>query len=62
MDKKEADELLKKYADQSERYLGSLKEDFEHKMDAVLEAVSDVPEIKRKVDMTFDKVGKWRKI
>lgn len=39
------------------RYLRALKEDFDHKLDAVLEAVGDVPEIKRKADLTLDKVG-----
>ena len=57
MDKGELEVLLGRQQRHTERYLGALKEDFDHKLDTVLEAVKDVPAIKEKIDLTFDKVG-----
>lgn len=57
MEKKELKELLVQQQERTERYLGTLKEDFDHKLNAVLESVKDVPAIKEKVDLTFEKVG-----
>lgn len=59
MNTDDVDKILKKYQKQTEQYLGSLKEDFDHKLDAVLEYVSDVPEMKTKIDLTFEKVGEF---
>lgn len=40
-----------------ERYIGVLKEDFDDKLVVVLEYVKDIPQIKEKQDMMFDKMG-----
>ena len=37
-----------------ERYVGALKEDFDAKLDTILEIL---PDMQRKLDVTFDKVG-----
>jgi len=55
--KRQAKEAAEEVEDRTKRHLGVLQEDFEHKVDAVIEAVEDIPNIKRKVDLTFDKVG-----
>ncbi len=63
--KRELEEIMAKQAkevavgsdERMQRYIGGLKEDFDHKLGAVLEFVKDVPRIKQKLDATFDKVG-----
>ena len=40
-----------------QRYIGGLKEDFDHKLDTVLEYVQDIPVMKQKLDATFEAVG-----
>jgi hypothetical protein len=47
--RKESDERI-------QRYLGGLKEDFDRKLDTIMEYVKDTPAIK-KLNITFDKVG-----
>lgn len=48
------DDKLKEYQEQTERYLGALKEDFDYKLDTVLEHVKTIED---KQDMMFDKIG-----
>lgn len=65
MDDKELKRLLTEQADRiaadaearTKRYVGALQEDFNHKLETIREAVQDVPEIKKTVDLTFEKVG-----
>ncbi len=57
IDKEELRKILGEQREQTERYLGSLKEDFDHKLDAVLEYVKDMPTILNKQDIMFDKIG-----
>lgn len=38
-------------------YIGGLKEDFDHKLDVVMEYVQEIPAIKEKQDMMFEKIG-----
>jgi hypothetical protein len=56
-EEKKLEEILSRQRQQTERYLGTLKEDFDHKLDAVLEYVKDVPAIKEKQDIMFDQMG-----
>lgn len=49
--------VLKKQQETTERYVGGLKEDFGHKLDAVMEYVKDIPAIKEKQDMMFEQMG-----
>ena len=66
MEKKDFQKMLDKQAEQLEQriekkfkdHVDTLKEDMDHRMDAIFEYVKDVPKIKEKVDLTFDKVGK----
>lgn len=65
MDEKDLKRLLTEQAERiaadaearTKRYVGALQEDFNHKLEAIQEAVQTVPEIKRTVDLTFEKVG-----
>lgn len=57
IDKVELRKILGGQQEQTERCLGSLKEDFDHKLDAVLEYVKDMPAIMDKQDVMFDKMG-----
>ena len=57
IDKEEFKKIINKQQKQTEHYIGSLKEDFDHKIDAVLEYVKDVPAIKEKQEIMFDKIG-----
>lgn len=57
IDKKELKKILTEQRKEYEQYIGTLKEDFDHKLEAIHEAVQTVPEIKRVVDLTFEKVG-----
>lgn len=54
---RQADRVAKESDERMQRYVGGLKEDFDHKVDTVLEYVEDVSEIKQTVDLTFEKVG-----
>lgn len=49
--------LLREHQAQTERHMGALKEDFDHKLDVILEAVKNIPVIKETLDRTFEKVG-----
>ena len=44
-------------SEEFKREVGAFKEDIDHKLDAVLEFVKDVPEIKKKQDIMFDQMG-----
>lgn len=79
LSKSELERLLKRQAeivsadaeDRTQRYVGSLQEDFDHKLDAVLEATQPIEKIQQelsilkdnmedvvpKIDATFEKVG-----
>ena len=57
MNKDELESVLNKQSEKTELYLVALKEDFDHKVNSILEVVNDLPNIKSKVDLTFDKVG-----
>ena len=50
-------DIVAEVTEKTERYIGALKEDFDHKLDVVLELVQDIPAIKTKLDLTFEKVG-----
>lgn len=39
------------------RYIGGLKEDFDGKFDTVMEYVVEIPALKEKQDMMFEKMG-----
>ena len=54
---KEMKKILAEQQEQTERYLGALKEDFDSKLDAVLEYVKDIPAIKNRQEIMFDKMG-----
>ncbi|MBI1833935.1 MAG: hypothetical protein HYR90_03870 [Candidatus Andersenbacteria bacterium] len=51
---RQADRVAKESNERMEQYVGAIKEDFDHKLDAILEIL---PNIQRKVDITFDKGG-----
>ncbi len=51
MNKNDLEKVLARQSEKTERYLGALKEDFNYKLGAVLEAVQDMPEIKRKAEL-----------
>lgn len=61
---KKMDERFERWSQESDermqRYVGALKEDFNNKLQTVLEYVKDVPEIKRVLDLTFEEVGRLR--
>lgn len=57
INKKELKKILTEQRKEYEQYIGTLKEDFDHKLEAISEAVQTVPEIKKTVDLTFEKVG-----
>lgn len=46
-----------KLSDEFKREIGAFKEDIDHKLDAVLEYVKDVPNIAEKQDMMFETIG-----
>lgn len=51
------EEVVVQERKQTERYIGALKEDFDHKVDAVMEYVKDIPPMKEKQEMMFDTMG-----
>ncbi len=57
IDEQKLREILSEQQKETERYIGSIKEDFDNKLDIVLEQTSVVPEIQRTLNATFDKVG-----
>lgn len=57
INKKELKKILTEQRKEYEQYIGTLKKDFDHKLEAISEAVQAVPEIKKTVDLTFEKVG-----
>ena len=52
---------MKKWQQESdermERYIGALKEDTDDKFQTIFEYVQDIPAMKEKLDLLFDKVG-----
>lgn len=52
--KKEIEEILTEHTD---RYIGALKEDFDHKIDAVLEYVKDIPQMKEDIAVLKEDVS-----
>lgn len=68
---RQADLVAKESDERIQLYIGGLKEDFDHKLDAVVEYVQDIPKIKEdvnvlqkdiaemkpKLDATFEKVS-----
>lgn len=48
IDEKKLRQIFGEQQEQTERYIGSLKEDFDHKLDAVFEYVKDIPTITQK--------------
>lgn len=61
IDEKKLKEILGEQQEQMERYVGGLKEDFDRKLEAVLEYVKDVPKIKERQDVMFDQLGEVTK-
>lgn len=55
-----ATKAVAKVEERFERYVGALKEDFDHKLDTVLEAVQPIPQIQETLNATFEEVGKLR--
>lgn len=51
------DNQTKKSDERIERYIGAVTQDFQHKMDAVLEYVKDIPAIKERQEMMFETMG-----
>jgi gas vesicle protein len=49
VNKSDLQKLLAKHQEKTERYLGALKEDYDHKLDSVLEYVEDIPKMKRQL-------------
>lgn len=62
IDERKLKEILQEQQEQTERYLGALKEDFDHKLGAVLEYVKDIPEMKEKQDVMFDQLGQLTEV
>ena len=50
---KQSEELEQKFV----THVDAIKEDMDHRMDAIFEYVQDIPAIKEKLDLTFEKVG-----
>jgi hypothetical protein len=49
-------ELTKESDERMKVYIGGLKEDFDSKLETVLELVEEIPNIKAKQDMMFEKI------
>ncbi|MFH1354359.1 MAG: hypothetical protein ABIH36_03655 [bacterium] len=60
IDRKEFKKILDGQQEKTELYIGALKEDFDHKLDAVLEYVKDVPVIKAKQDAMSDEMSEMK--
>jgi hypothetical protein len=54
---RQADRVTKESDKRMKDYIGALKEDSDHKLAAIMEYVKDVPAIKEKQDVMFDKIG-----
>jgi len=57
MENEEIKKLLIEQHEDTQRYLGAMQEHYDGKIAGVMELVQDIPAIKEKVDLTFDKVG-----
>lgn len=55
-----ATKAVAKAEKQFERYVGALKEDFDSKLDTVLEQTKAIPEMQQTLNATFEEVGKLR--
>lgn len=60
IDERKLRQLFQEQQQQTEWYLGTLKEDFDEKLQTVLEQTKVIPEIQRTLNATFDEVGKLR--
>ena len=56
--RKDVDKKFIEQKEQTERYIGSLKEDFDHKLDVVFEYIKDIPGIKQQQNMMFEQMGR----
>lgn len=57
IDEQKLRQIFKEQQQQTERYLGVLKEDFDHKIDAVMEYVQDIPKMKDDIGVLQQDVG-----
>jgi hypothetical protein len=60
IEEKKFREILGEQQEKTERYIGALKEDFDSKLQVVLEQTSVIPEMQQTLNATFEEVGKLR--
>ena len=53
----QADRVAQESDERMKVYIGGLKEDFDSKLDTIMEYVADIPAIKEKQEVMFDTIG-----